>query len=204
MKLLIDEQIPKSVDDALSKKNYSVKRVKKGNSDENILRQAKDGGRTLLTLDKDFKKLVQEKGAPPKGIIRFTGTFGWKGDALTKFIIAEVEKIKNPVAQVYEVSGAKQNANPKTPSPKPAVASAAQVARVLIQGLALGNFRSPKCQKIIAKQFPTHPMAKMSGAEFGSAFKETIWPEIAKRGGKLRRESPARYEMTQAAKDSVK
>lgn len=204
MKLLIDEQIPKSVDDALRKKNHLVKRVKKGNSDANILKQAKDGARTLLTMDKDFKKLAPQKGTPPKGIIRFTGAAGLKGEALTKFIIAEVEKIKNPGAQVYEVSGAKQNANPKTPSPKPAVASAAQVAKVLIQGLTLGNFRSPKCQKIIAKQFPTHPMSKMSGAEFGSAFKESIWPEIAKRGGKLRRPSPARYEMTQAAKDSVK
>lgn len=107
MKLLVDEQIPEAIVGALRQKGHSVKRVKKGNSDENILQQAKDGARTLLTLDKDFKKLAPQKGTPPKGIIRFTGAAGLKGEALTKFIVTETEKIKNPRAKVYEVPGAK-------------------------------------------------------------------------------------------------
>ena len=107
MKLLLDEQMPQQADEALRQQGHLVKRVKKGNSDENILQQAKDGDRTLLTLDKDFKKLAPNKGTPPKGIIRFTGIAGLKGEALTKFIVAEVGKIKNPGAKVYEVSGAK-------------------------------------------------------------------------------------------------
>ncbi len=77
------------------------------------------------------------------------------------------------------------------------------IAATIIRERPIGTFKSTDCKSIIKQGFPNHPLASMDNARFGSQFAEKIWPLLEKMGGKQVKGRPIRYEMTQAAKDSV-
>ena len=80
-----------------------------------------------------------------------------------------------------------------------------RMAVCIIIELPMGKFRIAPCQSIIERDFPKHPMANADGPKFGSWFANDIWPILKKRGVKLTKDkAPRTYEMTQAAKDSIK
>ena len=206
LKILVDEHIPEAVVNSLREEGHAVKRVKKGNSDQNILTQAKDGRRTLVTVDTDFRKLAQSNGAPPKGVILFTQIDGMKTSELTKFMVEEVVKNQNPGAKLYEVMGKKQSRTTKISGSKRSNSATTQespIAVATIKTLPEGRFKSTHCKAIVAKQFPSHPMAKMTDAAFGTAFLKSIWPLMERMGVRLAKRKPRRYEITSAAKRSV-
>ena len=205
MKILVDEQMPEGAVESLRRKNHSVKRVRAGNSDQNILTQAKDGDRTLVTIDSDFKKLAEKHGAPKKGILLFSGINGMDSDALTKFIVEGVNRNQTPGRKLVEISGTKGSSNSPIPNAKKtATGGEAQMADRIIRTLPLGRFKSTTCKPIIAEHFSNHPIAKLSDAQFGTEFQKTVWPHLKKRGVKQAGQSPIRYEMTQAAQNSLK
>ena len=76
----------------------------------------------------------------------------------------------------------------------------AAMAAVIVQELPVGSFKSTDCQPIIKKNWPNHPMARMEGGEFGKVFASELWPLLEKRGVKIQRLTPRRYEMTAEAK----
>lgn len=195
MKILVDENIPEGDVRALRKQTHSVKRVKKGNPDANILTQAKDGGRILVTFDQGFKKLANEKGLPKNGIVLISGVDGVNPDTLNKFIVESVRKNQNIGRKLIEVHCNSQRAKPKTSGIE------SQIADAIIKKLPVGRFKSTDCRHIISNQFPKHKMAKMTDAEFGTEFLKTIWPRLKKRGVVQPRKKPVRYEITKAAKN---
>ena len=77
------------------------------------------------------------------------------------------------------------------------------IAATIIRERPIGTFKSTDCKGIIKQGFPNHPLASMDNARFGSQFAEKIWPLLEEKGGKQVKGRPIRYEMTQAAKDSV-
>ena len=161
--------------------------------------------RTLVTMDSDFKKLSDKHGAPKKGILLFSGIDGMDSNAQTKFIVEGVSRNQNPGRKLVEISGKKQSGNPPNPNAKKtATGGEDQIADRIIRNLPLGRFKSTTCKPIIAKHFSNHRIAKLSDAEFGTEFQNTVWPHLKKRGVKQARQSPVRYEMTQAAKNSLK
>ena len=105
MKILVDEHIPEAAVAALRNKNHQVKRVKSGNSDANILTQAKDGDRMLLTKDLDFRKLSQDKGCPQNGIVLFTNTQGMNEKRQVELILEGVEKNLRLGRKLAEIQG---------------------------------------------------------------------------------------------------
>ena len=80
-----------------------------------------------------------------------------------------------------------------------------EMARAIIGGLPLGSFGSTDCQKIIRERWPDHPLASASGPNFGMEFLKNIWPLIEGKGGNVANpgRKPRRYEMTEAAKQTV-
>ena len=78
----------------------------------------------------------------------------------------------------------------------------AAMAELIIRERPVGSFKSTDCQPIIEKHWPDHPMAKMPSANFGTQFASEIWPLLEKRGVKIQRLTPRRYEMTAEAKES--
>ena len=205
MKILVDEQVPEAAVQSLKGKNHSVKRVKAGNSDQNILTQAKDGDRTLVTMDSDFKKLAEKHGVPKHGILLFSGIDGMDSNARTKFIVEGVTGRQNLGGKLVEISGKKQSGTLPNPNAKKTVTGEDdKIAGRVIRNIPLGRFKSTDCKPIIAKHFSTHRIAKLSDAEFGTEFLKSVWPHLQKHGVKLARQKPARYEMTQEAKNSLK
>jgi hypothetical protein len=78
-------------------------------------------------------------------------------------------------------------------------------ARVIIQKIPVGPFRSGDCKKIIKQYFPKHDLSKNDSALFGTQFLKVIWPFLEKYGVKSEKSSrgPRKYEMTEEAKKSV-
>ena len=94
-----------------------------------------------------------------------------------------------------------------TPKPKGGGDDSKQFAEMdelIVDKIPVGTFKSTDCQPIIKKRWPKHPMAKMPGNRFGTEFANKIWPLLEKRGVKLQRKQPRRYEMTKEAKRTVK
>ena len=80
-----------------------------------------------------------------------------------------------------------------------------EIAETLIRELQIGAFASPDCKKMIRECYPKHSMASLDGAKFGSIFADKIWPIFKSRNVLLTKpKAPRRYQMTQAAKDSLK
>jgi len=80
-----------------------------------------------------------------------------------------------------------------------------QIAQVILKEIPVGAFKSTDCQKIIIKHFPQNPLAKLSGANFGTQFTKTIWP-LLKKHGVLEpnpNKRPRKYEMTKDTKGKL-
>ena len=79
----------------------------------------------------------------------------------------------------------------------------AEMVNLIIQGIAVGLFKSTDCQPIIKSRWPHHPLASMASAPFGSEFASKLWPTLEKRGVQLSRVKPRRYEMTAQVKEPL-
>ena len=76
------------------------------------------------------------------------------------------------------------------------------IAKAIIQDVAMGSFKSTDCQPIISGRWPNHRLAKLDSARFGNQFMKDILPELKKFGVKDPNsgKSPRQYEMTHNAK----
>lgn len=76
------------------------------------------------------------------------------------------------------------------------------IAKAIIQNVAMGSFKSTDCQPIIVQRWPNHRLAKLDSARFGNQFMKDILPELKKFGVKDPNsgKSPRQYEMTHKAK----
>ena len=108
----------------------------------------------------------------------------------------------SPVSEKIEA-----NISKEAPTAKKNVGSLLEdMAQAIIKEIPLGKFKSTDCQKIIKSHWPDHKLAKSSGQNFGVEFRKDLWPILEKRGVSEpnSNKQPRRYEMTQAAKDSVR
>ena len=80
-----------------------------------------------------------------------------------------------------------------------------EMADAVITEIPVGPFKSTDCQPVIKKHWPNHNLAKAGGAEFGTQFKNNIWPALRDRGVKIENpgKKPIKYEMTSEAKATV-
>ena len=80
-----------------------------------------------------------------------------------------------------------------------------EMADAVITEIPVGPFKSTDCQPVIKKHWPNHTLAKTGGAEFGTHFKNNIWPALRDRGVKIENpgKKPIKYEMTSEAKATV-
>ena len=80
-----------------------------------------------------------------------------------------------------------------------------EMAGAVITEIPVGPFKSTDCQPVIKKHWPNHALAKAGGAEFGTQFKNNIWPALRDRGVKIENpgKKPIKYEMTSEAKATV-
>ncbi|MBC8179945.1 DUF5615 family PIN-like protein [candidate division KSB1 bacterium] len=72
MKLLIDENAPRTLVEYLKKENFDliwIREYHRGLADEEIVRLSKIEDRIIITFDKDFGELVYRKNMNPAGII---------------------------------------------------------------------------------------------------------------------------------------
>ncbi len=79
------------------------------------------------------------------------------------------------------------------------------MAEHILREIPVGPFKSTDCQAVIRKHWPQHPMARASGASFGTEFKNNIWPVLKLSGVTISDPGvkPIRYEMTAQAKTSI-
>ncbi len=89
----------------------------------------------------------------------------------------------------------KTGTNPKSGDGGKRHPELATMAALIVEEIPPGSFKSSDCQPIIKKRWPKNAMAKMTSANFGTEFANKLWPILEKRGVKLARTSPRRYEM---------
>ncbi len=82
---------------------------------------------------------------------------------------------------------------------------AENIAKVIIQKLPGGYFRSANCKNIIKQYFPNHELNGVDSAAFGTQFLKYIWPVLEKYGVTSAKTSsgPRKYELTQEVKNAV-
>ena len=79
------------------------------------------------------------------------------------------------------------------------------MARQIANDIPVGPFKSTDCQSVIKKYWPDHPMSRAAGAQFGTEFKNNLWPILEQLGFKVKLGTkPVQYEMTLEAKSSLK
>ena len=80
-----------------------------------------------------------------------------------------------------------------------------EMAGAVIAEIPVGPFKSTDCQPVIKRHWPNHNLAKAGGAEFGTQFKNNIWPALRDRGVRIENpgKKPIKYEMTSEAKATV-
>ena len=80
-----------------------------------------------------------------------------------------------------------------------------EMADAVISEIPVGSFKSTDCQSVIRNHWPNHALAKAGGAEFGTQFKNNIWPQLRDRGVRIENpgKKPIKYEMTSEAKATV-
>jgi hypothetical protein len=79
------------------------------------------------------------------------------------------------------------------------------VAEMIIRHVAVGQFKSTDCIRLLKQHMPGHPMAKLEPAKFGTQFVKNVWPSLEQLGVRVANpgKKPRRYEMTDEAKRSV-
>ena len=84
------------------------------------------------------------------------------------------------------------------------VPTSAEIARAIIQDIAIGSFKSTDCQSIISGRWPGCEWEGMDGPQFGQRFITDILPTLKRYGVKPHPNAkPRRYEMTQTAKNQL-
>ena len=78
------------------------------------------------------------------------------------------------------------------------------MAEAVLRDIPVGPFKSTECQPVIRRVWPDHPLAQAGGAEFGSQFKNNIWPVLRDLGVKIENSGrkPIKYDMTVEAKQA--
>ena len=71
-----------------------------------------------------------------------------------------------------------------------------EMANLIVEQFSVGTFKSTDCQPIIKKHWPNHPMASMSGPQFGIEFGNKIWPILNELGVERQETKPRKYEVT--------
>ena len=112
-----------------------------------------------------------------------------------------VVKVERGEAEVAKPSGSTICQVMPTSS-KPAPGLWAEMARVIVERIEVGVFKSTDCQPIIQELWPQHPMATSSKPAFGLEFQKNVWPELESLGGEIANpgKKPIRYEVTEDAK----
>ena len=79
-----------------------------------------------------------------------------------------------------------------------------EIAKTIIEEIPVGPFKSTDCQPVINKRWSDHPLSKSSGAQFGTEFKNNVWPILQELGVTIKNPGtkPVQYEMTSEAKNS--
>ncbi len=77
------------------------------------------------------------------------------------------------------------------------------IAKAIIEEVEISPFKRSDCQSVVQQRFPKHLGAKQDGPAFGQYITKSIWPILEAKGVKLKSTKPRKYEMTQAAKDSI-
>ena len=118
--------------------------------------------------------------------------------------LSETVKKYFPANQIHAISvGSKGGQKAaKTKSTKSRNPIWQQMAKLVVEEIPVGTFKSTDFRPIVQKRWPKHPMAKAGGPAFGTEFKNSIWPELEKMGAKISNpgKKPVKYEMTQEAK----
>lgn len=80
-----------------------------------------------------------------------------------------------------------------------------EIARAIIQDIAIGSFKSTDCQPIISGRWPGCEWGQLEGPQFGQWFIADILPTLERYGVRDPNPNakPRRYEMTQAAKTQL-
>ena len=123
-------------------------------------------------------------------------------------LLSETVKKYFPANQTHVIS-VKSTATQKvdkTKSPKPLNPSWQEMAKLVVEKIPVGQFKSTDFKPLLKDQWPRHKMANAGGAAFGIEFKNNIWPELKKMGAKISNpgKKPVKYEMTQEAKARLK
>lgn len=113
------------------------------------------------------------------------------------------------VEAATSVKGSTTGSTEKTKKLKSGTAKSSEswndMAKAVVEGIAVGQFKSTDCQEIIKERWPNHPLASAAGPAFGTGFKENIWPILQSMGAKISNpgKKPVRYEMTEKAKSRL-
>lgn len=109
--------------------------------------------------------------------------------------------------RTYEITQAAKdslNGAKAKPKVKPAASDSepttAQLAAAAAAGIADDIFKSSDAQDAIRSQWPTHPAASYTAAQFGTWFARQLWPIMEEHGVDLASEKPRRYEITPDAR----
>ena len=60
-----------------------------------------------------------------------------------------------------------------------------EMAEAVLRDIPVASFKSTDCQPVIRDRWPDHTLARAGGAEFGTQFKNNIWPVLEGRGVKI-------------------
>ena len=111
-----------------------------------------------------------------------------------------VEAGRNQKENVMSLESSQHN--PAQSPPAPSKDLWIEMAEAVLRDIPVGSFKSTDCLPVIRDSWPNHPLARAGGAEFGTQFKNNIWPILEVRGVKIDNpeRKPIRCEMTEQAK----
>ena len=87
---------------------------------------------------------------------------------------------------VVTIKRSTQNAVAAESSSLTSIPTSAEMAKAVLQDIAVGPFKSTDCQAMIRNRWPDHPMTSAGKAPFGIEFKNNIWPVLEGVGVKIR------------------
>lgn len=165
---------------------------------------------TVVSDDSDFLALysamISRPDLPfssesPPFLLVVTADKGKQSETIESFVPTEhlhVIGVKKTQANKKPVQGNKTASNSEV--------AYQNMARMIIEEIPVGSFKSTDCQGIIKRDWAGHDLAKADGAKFGTDFKARIWPHLEKLGVRIPNEKskPLKYEMTKKAKDKLK
>ena len=155
---------------------------------------------SVISDDSDFMPLY----AKLKELGRFRAPFLW---VMTDRIRTKASSIEEffPNDHIHMVHVPATSARSRGASEKAGADSIQllEIADFIIQQIPVGPFKSVECQPIIGSRWSTHPMVSMTGQQFGVEFANNLWPILERKGVRLLRTGPRKYEMTSGAKNAA-